>query len=147
MIATRTTLLAAVLASLIAAAACGPAVRHRAETAPASLEVFEPPRGGKAGQITPSDLAKVRGTTAADAVRELRPEFLRPGGRRITPSSSPDGPSVYVDSRHAGGTDALSLIPLGAIVEVRYLDPVAAKGLFGSYCPCDAGVILVRTRP
>jgi hypothetical protein len=145
MIATRTTLLAAIPAWLVAAAACAPAVRNRAESAPASLEV-EPPRGGKGGQITPSDLAKVRGTTAADAVRQLRPEFLRVGGRRMTPSSSPGGPSVYVNGRHAGGTDALDLIPLGVLVEIRYLDAVAAKSLFGSFCPCDAGVILVRTR-
>jgi hypothetical protein len=33
-----------------------------------------------------------------------------------------------------------------AIVEIRYLDAVAAKELFGSYCPCDAGAIHVRTR-
>jgi hypothetical protein len=53
---------------------------------------------------------------------------------------------VYVNGRYAGGANVLSLIPLRVLIEIRYLDAVAAKSLFGSYCPCDAGAILVRTR-
>lgn len=132
---------------LLAAAACGPAIQRPAAKSRAPLEAFEPPRDGRTGdQIVLGDLAKVHGTTAADAVRQLRPEFLRAGGRRLTPPGSPVSPSVYVNGRYAGGTDVLSLIPLRVLIEIRYVDAVAAKGLFGSYCPCDAGAILVRTR-
>jgi hypothetical protein len=53
---------------------------------------------------------------------------------------------VYVNARYAGGADVLSLIPLRVLIEIRYLDAVAAKAMFGSYCPCDGGAILVRTR-
>jgi hypothetical protein len=54
-------------------------------------------------------------------------------------------PSVYLDGRFAGGPEALGRIPLAVVIEIRYLIAMAAKSEFGSYCPCDAGVILVRT--
>jgi hypothetical protein len=132
---------------LVGAVACGPAVRHPGASSRAPLEAFEPLGDGRAGdRIVPGDLAKVRGTTVADAVRQLRPEFLRAGGRRMSHPASPATPSVYVNGRYAGGGDVLGLIPLSVLIEIRYLDAVAAKGVFGSYCPCDGGAILVRTR-
>jgi hypothetical protein len=140
--------LALASASLISAAACGPAIHRPGASSGAPLEAFDPPRdGSRRDQIVLGDLAKVHGTTAADAVRQLRPEFLRAGGRRMSQPASPATPSVYVNGRHAGGADVLSLIPLRTLVEIRYVDAVAAKGLFGSYCPCEAGAILVRIRP
>ena len=55
--------------------------------------------------------------------------------------------SVYENGRYIGGVDMLSGIPLGILVDVRRIEPVEAMIRFGSTCPCDGGVILVRTRP
>lgn len=147
MTTSRNIVVALASAWLVGAAACGSAVHRPGTSSRTPVEVFEPPRDGSTGdQIGLGDLAKVRGTTAADAVRQLRPEFLRAGGRRMSLSASTATPSVYVNGRYVGGADALGLIPLRVLTEIRYLDAVAAKGVFGSYCPCDAGAILVRTR-
>lgn len=146
MTTSRNIVLALASVWLVGAVACGPAVRHPSTSSRAPLEAFEQGTGSTGDEIVLGDLAKVRGTTAADAVRQLRPEFLRAGGRRMSHPASSATPSVYVNGRYAGGADALSLIPLGVLIEIRYLNAVAAKGMFGSYCPCDGGAILIRTR-
>ncbi|MGH7636336.1 MAG: hypothetical protein ACREOK_01690 [Gemmatimonadaceae bacterium] len=55
-------------------------------------------------------------------------------------------PAVYVNGQHVGGVDALEIIAIGMVIEVRHLDAIAAKSMFGSYCPCERGVILVQMR-
>ena len=111
-----------------------------------TADLLEPPRRGRpSDQILPSELRLVSGRTAADAVRQLRPEFLRVAPTR-TINGQPVLPSVYLDGRPAGGLDALGTIPLLPVVEIRYVTAVAAKSVFGSYCDCAGGVIVVRTR-
>jgi hypothetical protein len=132
---------------LVGGVGCGPANHPPGASSRAPLEAFEPPKDGSArDRIVLGDLAKVRGTTAADAVRQIRPEFLRAGGRRMSRPTSAATPSVYVNGHYAGEADVLGLIPLRVLIEIRYLDAVAAKTLFGSHCPCDGGAILLRTR-
>jgi hypothetical protein len=141
----RCTVLVPAFASLIGGAACGAGVQNPGAQVRSPLEALNAAgHASTTSEIGLADLRKVQGTTAADAVRQLRPEFMR-GGRR-TNDASPPTPSVYVDGRHAGGVDVLSLIPLTPVVGILYLDAVAAKSLFGSYCPCEGGVVYVRTK-
>jgi len=99
---------------------------------------------GSALRISAGDLSSVPATSALDAVRRLRPEFLTPTDRR---SGRPVSPSVYQNDRYIGGVDQLELIPLAPLVEIRWLSAVEAKNVYGSYCACDNGVIAVRTKP
>jgi hypothetical protein len=82
-----------------------------------------------------------------EAVRRLRPEFLR-----ATVVWTPDAgstrqyPSVYLNGVHAGGPDILETVPVGVIEEIRFVRAVEAKAWWGSLCPCSGGVISVRTK-
>ena len=98
------------------------------------------------GRIVAADLANVQGLTAMDAVRQLRPEFLRATGRQASVSSTPPEASVYENDRYAGGIDVLNRFPLRVIAEIRRVEAVEAKARYGTACPCDGGVILVRTQ-
>ena len=95
-------------------------------------------------RILSSELRALEANTAAEAIRQLRPEFLRTvpsqqvGVRAATPA-------VYVDNRLAGGLEALAGIPLGLVSEIRRFSPLSAKSTFGSYCECQGGVIVVTT--
>ena len=133
--------------SVMSATACGGA-SHSAGTTPVGrVEAIEPPQGqSRSDRIAAGDLSTVQGRTAADAIRRLRPEFLRAPDDRTSITVSPASPTVYVDGRYAGELSVLDLIPLDVVVEIQRLDSVAAKSLFGSYCPCSGGVILVRVR-
>lgn len=91
------------------------------------------------------DRVSVHGSTALDVVREHRPEFLRITNRRSGITSAPPGPAVYENGRYLGGVDVLSTIPLAALLEIQRIDPVDARNLFGPSCPCDGGVLHVRT--
>ena len=96
-------------------------------------------------RIQSFELRTVRGSTALDAVRQLRPDFLHSEPPR-TLHSEPAQPSVYLDARYAGGLEMLATVPLGVVVEIQRMTSVGAKSVFGSYCKCDGGVMLVRTR-
>jgi len=90
------------------------------------------------------ELRHVEGFTALDAVRRLRPEFLQPSAPR--PSAPSTLPSVYENGHYSGGADQLRDIPLGLVIEIQRLSPVEARIMFGASCPCDGGVISVKTK-
>ena len=107
---------------------------------------FEPSRRGRGSdEISREEARSVEGTTAADVVARLRPEFLRPKPSRIL-LEQPVAPTVFHNGAYAGGVDVLGTIPIAPILDIRYLTPVAARSHYGSYCKCEGGVILVRTR-
>jgi hypothetical protein len=91
-----------------------------------------------------ADLLSVDGESAADAVRQLRPDWLRPN--RAPGKAELVRPSVYIDGRYAGGPDELRLVPLATALDLRFLPPSAAWDQFGAACRCEGGVILVVTR-
>jgi hypothetical protein len=97
--------------------------------------------GRSSDRLGGKDFKAVQGTSAADAVRELRPEFLMPRGQPAGPAR----PSVFVNGQYTGEADVLGLIGLAEVMEIRYVSAMAAKSQFGSQCRCDGGVILVRT--
>lgn len=96
-------------------------------------------------RILPPEFTQVRGASAADAIRQLRPQFLRIS-QRGPARLSPQPPAVYVNGQHVGGIEALEIIGIRTVEEIRHLDATAAKTMFGSYCPCDGGIILVQRR-
>jgi hypothetical protein len=101
-------------------------------------------RDRRSDVILPTEFRSLAGATAADAVRLLRPEFLR----AVAPRSISGGASfavVFVDNHRTGGFEALATVPLAIVVEIRYLSPMTAKGEFGSHCPCEGGAIVVKT--
>ena len=95
-------------------------------------------------RILSSELRVIDANTAAEAIRQLRPEFLRAApSQQIGVRAA--SPAVYVDNRLAGGLDVLAAIPIGLVSEIRRLSPLTAKTTFGSYCECQGGVIVVTT--
>ena len=138
----------AAYALLACASACATVPRASEEADSVMQQSFATDRGETgAARIVPADLHRVRGTTALEAIRELRPDFLRISLRKMNESNASPAVSVYENGRYIGGVEMLSGIPLGMLVEIRRIEQVEAMILFGSKCPCDGGVILVRTRP
>ena len=130
----------------LAVAACASSVQTLG-LSPEPLAGSEEPRGiaRTDNQILAADFRDVQGHTAADAVRQLRPSFLR--SRGVTRmGSGPVFPAVFLDGRFAGGIDVLSTIPIAPVLEIRYVSASEAKSQYGSFCACDAGIIAVRTR-
>ena len=81
---------------------------------------------------------------AHEAVVRFRPEFLKRRADRSIGDPTESAPVVYLDGVRQGGTEMLNSIPVGSIVEIRYLTSIAASAQLGRYHP--AGVIAVRTR-
>ena len=116
----------------------------RQRTVPAS----DPARTGSSSQtLTAAELLTANVTTTSEGIRRLRPEFLRP---LLTPT--PAGtiarthPSVYLNGVYVGGPEVLEGISLDIVDEIRFVSASHAKDWWGSSCPCDAGVIAVRTK-
>lgn len=91
-----------------------------------------------------SEIGSARVNDAHEAIIRFRPEFLR--GRAAPGLTDPSGaaPVVYLNGVRQGGSDMLRTVPVGAILEIRYLTPTVASEQFGSYY--NGGVIAVRTR-
>ena len=135
-------------ACLLAAVGCATSGHPVEATASVSLQGGESARReGRPGRIVAGDLSKVQGATALDAVRQLRPEFLHTTGRRVSLGAPIPPPAVYENEKFAGAVDVLNLIPISVVVEIRRMNPVEARSMFGPACSCDGGVILVRTVP
>jgi hypothetical protein len=101
---------------------------------------------GMSDVLTAGELARAEVRTTVDAVRRLRPEFLR-----ATQVVGVDGPmevypSVYLNGQYAGRPETLGLIALDAIEEIRYVRAAQARDWWGASCPCAGGVIYVRTK-
>lgn len=92
---------------------------------------------GSANRIILEELEPVQQLDAYDAVRRLRPMWLRARGGAA--------PQVLVDgNRQPGGLDALRSIRSSEIQEMRYLSASDATTRFGT--GFDGGAILVTTR-
>lgn len=91
-----------------------------------------------------ADIRASKARTALDAIRRLKPQFLR---RRVIPSAwDPyDGfPAVYVDGILLGELRTLESIPAEQVVEIRYVTPLAYGLIHGA--SHSGGVISVRTK-
>lgn len=72
---------------------------------------------------------------AADAIRQLRPKFLRYATRLRSPSTGDDavGPVLYVDEckECGGGLVELGRIKTVEIVQIKFVEPTKAMALYG----------------
>jgi len=72
---------------------------------------------------------------AADAIRQLRPKFLRYAERLRSPATGDDtkGPVLYVDEckECGGGLVELGRLKVAEIVEIKFVDPSKAMALYG----------------
>lgn len=92
--------------------------------------------GGDRNRIGSDELQEVLDLNAYEAVRRLRPQWLR--------SRTSEGPSVYVDGMRGVGLDGLRTLDTADIQEIEFLSASDATTRFGTNNA--AGAILVRTR-
>jgi hypothetical protein len=71
--------------------------------------------------ITSVELAHSKAASVYEAIRQLRPRFLRTRGPSSLLNTSVMGPAVIVDQALLGGIEALADIPLRDVEAVRYL--------------------------
>lgn len=121
----------------------GEACARRAEVNGAMREALDVGTHARANVITAAELASAGAAETIDAVRRLRPSFLR-GSVRVT-RVSPEI-AVYVNDQYDGDVGSLTTIPLRVIQEIVFLEPVEAHVRFGPWCPCANGALLVTTR-
>lgn len=90
---------------------------------------------------------EIQGTsavTAYDAVRQLRPEWLRRRGRSSIQNPRAEVLVVYLDGVRFGGPEALRTITIGGVREIRYLDANDATTRFGT--GHAGGALLIQTK-
>jgi len=131
---------------IAAVSACSSGVARGGDLSPTIAMIIVPMRDESlANRVARTELLPLQETSVETALRRLRPEWMRlnPSSRQI---EAPTTASVYVDDVYTGGLEMLRLIPVAAVVDLRYLSPSRATDRFGSGCRCGAGVILVTTR-
>ena len=107
----------------------------------------EPARYGRPSDVlTAAELSQARALSTADGVRQLRPTFLQATRTIAGGSIVAVAPAVFMNGAYIGGVDALETVTLGAVDEIRFIRPVQAHDFWGSSCPCNGGVIHVRTK-
>jgi hypothetical protein len=89
------------------------------------------------------EIVKSSAMNAQEAIRLLRPSFLRTRGRTSILRPNESEPTVYLDDRQLGGLAVLRDIPANTIYEIRYLSPAQAQMRWGA--GHAAGAILVVT--
>lgn len=92
--------------------------------------------------LGPTELGASRASNAEEAIRRVRPEWLRanPTLRHGEPAAHA---VVYVGDSYLGELDVLRLVQTAEISAIRYLTPMEARGRFGPSCGCGAGAIVV----
>ena len=87
------------------------------------------------------------GSDLYEAVQSLRPHFLQPPPG-VAPGSVSHTGTVYIDSRRAGGLEALHSLTAGTVEEVRYLGATQSQNEYGPRATLFTLVIkLRRARP
>lgn len=102
-------------------------------------------RRSSSDRVAPQELAAVADGNLEEALRRIRPEWMRPSPT-TRQAAEPGLASVYLNDAYVGGFEALRLIPIEAVTDARYLTPTAARSWFGMFCRCTGGVILISTR-
>lgn len=95
---------------------------------------------GSRNLITAEEIQESGALTAYEAIRILRPRFLRPGRFNVKQSAYP---VVYVDDLRLGGIDELRRIRSGDVHTILYLSGPDATTRFGT--GHSGGALLVTT--
>jgi hypothetical protein len=100
-------------------------------------------RAGRSDMITVADLQAANSTNLYDAVRTIRPNWLR---ARSPNSLQRQGQvQVYFDDTRVGGVESLRSLPMQGIAYIRWFDPISASSRWG--LDHEQGAIYVSTRP
>ena len=112
------------LALTVAVAGC--AARSAGSRPPADMSSHPPAAPQERGDILGADeIATAKGaSTALDAIRQLRPLFLRRDARLN--ATDKGAVSIYLNTMRLGGVEALATIPVSTIREIRYLTQTEA---------------------
>jgi len=115
---------AIVTASFLTLAACsGNAARESRDAAPSH----------DSDLIVAEELAITNGSTAYDAVRQLRPTWIMRSRPTAVLQRNQALLIVYVDGvRYAAGIESLRLLPLRSVASLRYFSPGNAEARFGA---------------
>ncbi len=82
--------------------------------------------------ITAADLARVTQPNVFDAIRRLRPAWLRVRGRGMVSIDRESSIPVYIDGVLRGSTRLLGRIRPSLVEEIRHLEPNDAALRYGS---------------
>ena len=72
-------------------------------------------------------------TNALEAVQRLRPQWLRIRGSATVPES--DGTlaiQAWLNGRHLGDVQTLRDVPVGQIIDLRWVEPIQARQRYGA---------------
>jgi hypothetical protein len=127
------------------ATSCGAYTQSAARGSDAFETIVVSPRVSSANTLGRRDIAPYEGRSLAEALGQLRPDWLRPD-----PSTRVSGESgravLYVNDVVSGDLTALRTIAAAAVLEVRLLSRSEAWSRYGPQCRCPAGAIVVHTR-
>lgn len=82
--------------------------------------------------IMAEELAGTNGSTAYDAVRQLRPAWIMRSRPTAVLQRNQAQLLVYVDGiRYAAGIESLRFLPIRSVASLRYFSPGSAEARFG----------------
>ena len=93
--------------------------------------------------LTAEELREVPVTSVYDAIRRLRPNWLRVRSAPTAGNPVPERPVVYVDGVRAGSVGILRDMRREHVVRIEYLDPNDATNRYGT--GHTGGALLVAT--
>ncbi len=103
------------------------------------------PASGGRNLILRSELQGANFTNVYDAVRRLRPRWLRSRGTTSTRDTAPVM-AVFIDNVRSGGVERLESLPIDRVEQVRYLSPTDATTRWGTNMTLDAIEVIMRRR-
>jgi hypothetical protein len=121
---------------LLPAAACGSRSTSAGSSAPTARRDI----------IAREELDRGQWANAYEAVRNLRPQWLRVRGRD-TINSEPGTVQVVLDDVRLGGVESLRTLPLTGVVYFQWMDGISASQRWGTGFGNGAIVISTRPRP
>jgi transposase InsO family protein len=134
----------------IAAVAATAACRAFTPSSTRGPDVFETdvvsPRSASVRTLGRRDIAPYEGRPLAEALAQLRPDWLRFDPSARIKGEGRERPALYVNDIASGDITGLKTVASDAVVDVRLLSMSEAWARYGPSCRCPAGAILVRTR-
>ena len=103
------------------------------------------PASGGRYLILRAELEGTNFTNVYDAVRRLRPTWLRTRGTTSTRDAAPVM-AVFIDNVRSGGTERLESLPIDRVEQVRYLSPTDATTRWGTNMTLGAIEVIMRKR-
>ena len=88
--------------------------------------------GGSFDVLTAEQIQETSANNLWDAIRTLRPRWLRTRGRTSIIGQGPDEPVVYVSGTRYGSLSALRQMNVNQVRRVEFVDPLDATTRFGT---------------